>query len=205
MKRLVIVGNGPLGRDWSAHVDAADFVLRFNEPKAGIGLSGTRTDRLMMANSGKPMQRRLRDPALIGSPIFRAAREVVLAYHPDIIQRFFPRPNVLSRIKGRRADWTWATILAFGRAGKTVSVLPRQFYLDGCAALGLSDATMREVFPSTGYFGVWDALERFPAAEWRIELVGFSWAGWRRHAWGDERSFVERAAAEGRLHVLDGG
>ena len=199
----MVVGNGPLSRDFSAEVDSADFVIRFNEPKQGVGLSGTRTDRLYMANSGKPMQRRLNDPALIGSPIFRAAREIVLAYHPQIIARYFRKPNALSRLGGRRADWTAAAISRFGGAGKEIRIMPPQFYLAGCRELGIPEDRLHEVFPSTGFFGIWNELETHPGDAWMVELCGFTWAGWRRHAWGDERSWIEGKVAEGRIVLID--
>lgn len=199
----MVVGNGPLSRDFSDEVDSADFVVRFNEPKQGIGHSGTRTDRLYMANSGKPMQRRLNDPALIGSPIFQAAREIVLAYHPQIIARYFRKPNVLSWLGGRRADWTAASIARFGGAGKEIRIMPPQFYLAGCRELGIPDERLPEVFPSTGFFGIWHELETHAADAWVLELCGFTWAGWRRHAWGDERKWIAAKIAEGRIVLID--
>jgi hypothetical protein len=202
-KRLTIVGNGPIGRDLSAHVDAADFVLRFNEPKASKGMSGVRTDLLFLNNSGKPMQRRLLDPAYIASPIVRAAKEVVFTYHPEIIRRYLVKPNILSRLKGRRADWTMQAIDLLGGAGKEIRILPPAFYEAGCAELGLTEAHMRTVFPSTGYFGIRYALERFQPEDWAIEMCGFSWEGWKRHAWADERGWVERHVAAGRIALVD--
>lgn len=203
MKRLVVVGNGALSRDFSAEVDSADFVIRFNEPKASVGMSGTRTDRLVMANSGKPMQRRLNDPKLVGSTIFQAAGEILFAYHPAIIARYFRKPNLLSRLKGRRADWTLAAIEKFGGAGKTIRIMPPQFYDAGCRALGVPPERMHEVFPSTGFFGIWHALGEFPAPEWRMEVCGFSWQGWQRHAWADERRWIDARVADGRIVLID--
>lgn len=131
-KTLIIVGNAPLPRDLSKEVDAADFVVRFNEPKQSIGMSGTRTDLLMLATSSKPMQRRLRDPGFIRTPTFRAAKEVMLAYHPSIIRMYHPKPNILSRLKGRRSDWTMETVEVVGAAGKEIRIMPPQFYVAGC-------------------------------------------------------------------------
>jgi hypothetical protein len=202
-KRLMVVGNGPLSRDFSAEVESADFVIRFNEPKQGKGLSGTRTDRLYMANSGKPMQRRLNDPDLIRSPIFLSAREIVLAYHPQIIARYFRKPNVLAWLGGRRADWTAASIAKFGGAGKEIRIMPPQFYLAGCRELSIPEERMNEVFPSTGFFGIWHELRTRPAEEWVVELCGFTWAGWRRHTWGDERKWISDRVAEGRIVLID--
>jgi hypothetical protein len=204
-KRLVIVGNGPISRDLSEVVDTADFVLRFNEPKAGIGLSGTKTDRIMMANSGKPMQRRLRDPHLTNLPIFRATKEIVFPYHPDIVARYFPQPNFLSLLKGRRGDWTLQSIEKFGRAGKEVRIMPPQFYLDGCKELGIPDHMMGKLFPSTGYFGIWHILNTFPLDEWRLEVCGFTWQGWQKHAWADERRWVSQKVEMGFVTIIDHG
>lgn len=202
-KRMVIVGNGPLSRDFSHEVDAADFVIRFNEPKASIGMSGVRTDRLIMSNSGKPMQRRLNDPHLIASPIFRAARELMFAYHPRIVARYFRKPPITAWFKGRRADWTLPAIEKFGGAGKEIRIMPPQFYERGCRELGLPAEKMREVFPSTGYFGIWHALEHHSPDEWRIEVCGFSWQGWQRHAWADERRWVADKVERGLLALID--
>lgn len=202
-KRMVIVGSGPISRDFSAHVDAADFVLRFNEPKQGIGLSGTKTDWLMMANSGKPQQRRLDDPSFISSPFFQAAKELIFTYHPSIIAKYFRKPNPLSWLGGRRSDWTVRSIREFGGAGKQIRIMPPQFYEEGCRELGVPHSKMHELFPSTGFFGIWHALETRAPEEWRIEVCGFTWQGWQRHAWMDERRWVTSKVQEGRLVLID--
>lgn len=202
-KTAVIIGNGKLGRDLSPMVDAADFVLRFNEPKLSVGMSGTRTDLLMLATSSKPMQRRLNDPDFYASPTFRAAGAVMLVYHPIILRTYHPKPNILSWLKGRRADWTQQTIERVGGAGKEIRIMPPQFYQDGCATLGLSEAEMHRVFPSTGFFGVYHCLDRFQAEEWDVKLCGFSWEGWKRHSWDGERRFVADHVESGRLTLIE--
>ena len=202
-KKLYIVGNGPIAGDMSATIDAADFVVRFNEPKTAIGVSGSKTDILFLCNAGKPMQRRLADPNFLTSAIMKDAKEVILAYHPLIISRYFPKPNILSRAKGRREDWTLATILALGNVGKTNIVLQADFYYEGCRTLGLPEDKLGKVFPSTGFFGIYYILNRFPAAEWDISVCGFSWTGWKKHAWGDERKWIEEKVQQGLLHVIN--
>lgn len=202
-KTLIIVGNAPLPRDLSREVDAADFVVRFNEPKQSIGMSGTRTDLLILATSSKPMQRRLRDPGFVQTPTFRAAKEVMLAYHPSIMRLYHPKPNILSRLKGRRSDWTAETIEVVGAAGKEIRIMPPQFYTAGCKELGVSEEQLNKVFPSTGFFGIWHMLGKCPAESWDVKLCGFTWEGWKRHAWGDERSWVERQVASGRISIIE--
>lgn len=193
-KRLFIIGNGPLPEDLSTRVDASDHVIRFNEPKASIGMSGTRTDWLFLNNTGKPMQRRVNDPAYPVSPIVQAADLVFFVYHPRIIRDHVIKPNILSRLKGRRADWTGPALEMFGEAGKSVVILSSAYYEEACAAIGVTGDRLSSTFPSTGYFGIRYALERMPAEDWDVEICGFSWQGWKRHAWSDERAWFERMA-----------
>lgn len=200
-KKLFIVGNGPLPHDMSDAVDSADFVVRFNEPKASKGMSGTKTDWLFLNNCGKPMQRRIEDPAYVASPIVRAARWVFLTYHPIAVARYQVKPNILSRIKGRRADWTRAALDMFGKAGKDVVILPVTFYEEGCAELGIPVSEMTKVFPSTGYFGIRYVLREFATQEWDVHICGFTWEGWKRHAWGDERRWVQAMAEKHAITV----
>lgn len=199
-KTLFIVGNGPLPRDLGAEVEAADFVVRFNEPKASIGMSGTKTDWLFLNNSGKPMQRRLVNPDYVRSPIVSAAGTIFFVYHPLTISHYLIRPNPLSWLRGRRADWTRAALDMFGKAGKEVVILPPGLYEAGCAELGLPKDKMRTVFPSTGFFGIRYVLGRF-GPDWQIHICGFSWQGWKRHAWADERAWVEARCRERNITV----
>ncbi len=201
-KTIFIVGNGPIKDNLSEVVDQSDLVLRFNEPKSSKGMSGAKTDILFVCNSGKPMQRRLSDPGYLNSPIVQGASQVIFAYHPRIIAAYFRQPHLLSRLKGRRGDWTLQAIDAFGAVGKSVLILPPRFYTDGCAVLGIPEEARREVFPSTGYFGLTYILQHFDPAEWKIVLCGFSWEGWRRHSWGDERKWVMDKVDQKILNVI---
>ena len=182
-KTIFVVGNGLINDNLSEVIDQSDIVVRFNEPKSSLGKSGVKTDILFVCNSGKPMQRRLSNDAYFSSAIVREASQVIFAYHPQIIAAYFRHPNFLSRLKGRRSDWTLRAVDAFGTVGKSVMILPPQFYENGCAILGVPEAARREVFPSTGYFGLTYVLQNFDPSQWKIMLCGFSWEGWRRHPW----------------------
>lgn len=198
-KEVFIVGNGPLPHDLSERVDAAAHVVRFNEPKASIGWSGTRTDWLFINNSGKPMQRRILNPEYAHSPIVRAADFVFFAYHPMTIRNYLIKPNILSRLSGRKADWTPAALDMFGRSGKKIVILPPSYYEEGCDMLAIPEQERRTVFPTTGFFGIRYTLERFVGGEWDIHICGFSWEGWKRHAWNAERDWLVRQVEERKL------
>ncbi|UXN03985.1 MULTISPECIES: glycosyltransferase family 29 protein [unclassified Bartonella] len=203
-KTCFIVGNGDLSRDFSAEINNADYVLRFNEPRMLGGWAGLKTDCLMLANSGKPMQTKLYDSAFIVSPFFEAARELIFVYHPNIMRRYFKRPLITSRLlKGRKVDWTAEAIKILGEAGKPITIMPPQFYLSACRDIGIEGEGLYKQFPSTGYLGMWRTLKRFWPAEWQINIIGFGFEGWKRHNWDAERQWVETRMEEGVLTLFN--
>lgn len=200
-KRVSIVGNGPVGAGSGAAIDAADVVIRFNEPWQLPDEIGSKTDILFLVNSGKSMQARLANDLYLDSKLFREAKEIILPYHPSVIAKYHRRPNLLSWLKGRRADWTWQTIEALGKRGKPVTVLPASSYEKSCEELGIPRTQMQKLFPSTGFIAIRYALDRFLSPEWHVELHGFGWTGWKRHDWERERSWVRRKIEEGALSL----
>ncbi|MBA3449220.1 MAG: glycosyltransferase family 29 protein [Pseudaminobacter sp.] len=190
-QRLAIVGNGPVADGLAEQIDASDMVIRFNEPAGGPDRIGIRTDILFLMNSGKSMQARLSTPDFWRSPYFAGASRVILPYHPSIIAKYHPRPNILSRLKGRKADWTAETLEMCGKAGKQAIVLPPEFYEESCEALGIAPAARNRVFPSSGFLGIRYALLELATPPEDIALYGFSWQGWKRHDWGAERAWSE--------------
>jgi len=169
----------------------------------GQGWSGTKTDCLMLCNSGKPMQLKLASDDFLHSSYLQAARELILVYHPSIIRRFFKRPLITSRLlHGRKRDWTWDCIEKLGNRGKKITILPPQFYLQSCSELGITETDLKKIFPSTGYLGIQYMLLQCPQDEWTITLTGFSWQGWKRHAWGQEEEWVRKQIADGRLNFI---
>jgi hypothetical protein len=188
--------------DYGAKVDSAEVVIRFNEPSQPPEKIGVKTDLLFLVNSGKSMQARLSNAAYLGSNLFQEARSIVLPYHPWVIATYHGSPNLFSRLKGRRADWTRKTIEVLGLLGKPVTVLPVSFYEQSCQELGIQRNDMRKVFPSTGLLGIRYALENFAGPDWRVEICGFGWTGWKRHDWVQERDWVAQRLEQQILHEL---
>lgn len=189
--RIAIVGNGPVEGRPGAHIDSADIVVRFNEPADAPETTGVKTDILFLMNSGKTMQARLSNPEFRRSRFFAGAARIILPYHPSIIARYHPKPNLLSRLKGRRADWTAETVDLCRQAGKEILILSPEFYEESCAELGIAQAARNQVFPSTGFLGIRYMLQEVAKTPEEIVLYGFSWQGWKRHDWDGERDWAQ--------------
>jgi hypothetical protein len=127
---------------------------------------------------------------------------VILPYHPSVIARYHPKPNPLSRLKGRRADWTEKAVDVFGAAGKEVTILPPDFYEECCEELGIGAGERRKTFPSTGFLAVIYAMREYSPAGWAINLFGFGWQGWKRHDWEAERKWVKAKISSEQVKVV---
>lgn len=192
-----IVGNGPVEGKVREVIDASGVVIRFNEPTHPADVAGTRTDILFIANSGKTMQQRLAGRSFRSCPAFVAARKVVLPYHPEILARYHQRPSLLSRLKGRKLDWTTETVAMCRDAGKEIEILEPASYEACCAAIGIAHHDRRRIFPSSGILALHHVLTVLRVPGSRIHLSGFTWDGWKRHPWLEERAWAQ--------HVLSGG
>ncbi|MDQ0997071.1 hypothetical protein QFZ34_002253 [Phyllobacterium ifriqiyense] len=201
-KRIVIVGNGPVRPGVAHAIDSADIVIRFNEAVIIPELTGSKTDILFLMNSGKSMQARLETPSYWQEPFVRDAKEIILPYHPSIVRQYHPRPNLLSRLKGRKADWTAETLKKVQALGKKTTVLSAEFYYETCRILDISTSDFSKIFPSSGVLAIRYVIETLGTDSTRVEFCGFSWQGWKRHSWGNEQHWVDEQIQQGRIFPL---
>ncbi len=201
-KRIVIVGNGPVATGVAHLIDSADLVVRFNEAVIDPSLTGNKTDILFLMNSGKSMQARLQTPSYWREPFVQDAKEVILPYHPSIVKQYHPRPNLLSRMKGRKADWTAETLKKLEAMGKKATILSPEFYYETCRILDIDTDDLNKVFPSSGFLAIRYAIETLRTDSTQIEFCGFSWQGWKRHSWGNEEHWVDEQVQQGRISPL---
>ncbi len=174
VKRISLVGNGPVARATAGEIDRADLVVRINRGDL-CGVAGRRTDLLI-----------LRDPDQIARSIAKGDPMNPLAQRGAGRLLFLAPPQ---EPKDRAlVDW-----LAGGKPVEYLSPDLRPRLNERLARFeGVKDPK-----PSTGACALWYLLEQFPAA--RINLYGFSHAGWEGHAWDAERTWVDELAAQGRV------
>ncbi|PWW02077.1 hypothetical protein DFR52_102744 [Hoeflea marina] len=200
MKTVAIVGNGPLEEADKRFVGAADIVTRFNlVPREHLALSD-RTDEHFLSCSSKQVGDYLAAGSYESDPCFRNAGRIVLPYHPGIIAACMPQPSWLSRLKGRRADWTSVCERAAARFGKQLVILTEEDYRSACRALGIGGEG-RDFYPSSGYLAVMRALKIYQPSMHRIHLLGFGFQGWKRHPWPAEEAAIRALHAQDRLSL----
>lgn len=199
--QIMVVGNAPLNEDFSALIDRADEVIRFNRANNFGGHGGTRTTVLCLANWGEIGRKIAKRRLLTGLPCF-----------PEVREFWFSRPSFhessfLWRKHWRRdfdnLDYSNAIVRRNSLRARTRIFFGADIYrrcLELCRIE--QDVQIPKMQPSTGFLGLQYVLQRYGACGATITLVGFTFAGWERHPWQAEQAVVEALEHEGRIRWL---
>ncbi|QSW95731.1 Urease operon accessory protein [Rhizobium lentis] len=195
----MIVGNGEVGEGQAGMIDAADFVIRFNDCRS-YGAGGSRTDAVAVCNTGRPAK------AMLGSPEWRvhpgvvAAREIWSVRDPEKFAAM-REPLAVSHpdLDDFCDDYTNAFAAFCAETGKTHVVVGKAVHEAVDASLS-AFAPEPYVVPSSGMIVVAEVMNKFAEAE--VMLAGFGHAGWEWHPFAAERQLVDSSIAAGRLTRL---
>ncbi|EJJ29795.1 hypothetical protein [Rhizobium sp. CF142] len=197
----MIVGNGEVGEGGAKIIDAADFVIRFNECRS-YGAGGTHTDVVAVCNTGRPAKAmlcseswRIHPGVVEASEIwsvrdpekFAAMRALLAASHPEL-DDFCD-------------DYTNQFSVFCAEAGKVHRIVDKEVHEAVDQALS-AFSPAPYVVPSSGMIVIGEVLDRFPDDE--VTLAGFGHVGWEWHPFAAEKQLVDSHIAAGRLRRLAG-
>ncbi|MBB3350937.1 hypothetical protein FHT70_000846 [Rhizobium sp. BK049] len=199
IKKIVIVGNGEIGEGQAGIIDAADFVIRFNDCRS-YGTGGSRTDAVAVCNTGRPAK------AMLGSPEWRAhpgvvsAREIWSVRDPEKFAAM-RAPLAVSHpdLDDFCDDYTDAFAAFCAETGKAHIVIGKTVHEAVDASLSAFEPAPY-VVPSSGMIVTAEVLDKYAEAE--VMLAGFGHVGWEWHPFAAERQLVDTYVAAGRLTRL---
>ncbi|MDK4734556.1 Urease operon accessory protein [Rhizobium sp. CNPSo 3490] len=199
IKKIVIVGNGEIGEGEAGIIDAADFVIRFNDCRS-YGTGGSRTDAVAVCNTGRPAK------AMLGSPEWRAhpgvvsAREIWSVRDPEKFAAM-RAPLAVSHpdLDDFCDDYTDAFAAFCAETGKAHIVIGKTVHEAVDASLSAFEPAPY-VVPSSGMIVTAEVLDKYAEAE--VMLAGFGHVGWEWHPFAAERQLVDTYVAAGRLTRL---
>lgn len=200
-RSIMIVGNGPVAEGTAAIVDAADFVVRFNFSR-NYERAGTRTDAIVVCNTGRPAH------AMLGSAEWResasvlATAEIWSVRDPAKFAALKPvlavsHPHLDDFCDDRTEDFAAFAL----SSGKLHSIIPASVHEDVDAVLA-GHGEEPYVVPSSGLIAMFHILCHARFVQSEIVLAGFSHEGWDGHPFAAERRLVDSLVAEGRLRRL---
>ncbi|MBX5137829.1 Urease operon accessory protein [Rhizobium lentis] len=199
IKKIVIVGNGEIGEGQAGIIDAADFVIRFNDCRS-YGTGGSRTDAVAVCNTGRPAK------AMLGSPEWRAhpgvvsAREIWSVRDPEKFAAM-RAPLAVSHpdLDDFCDDYTDAFAAFCAETGKAHIVIGKTVHEAVDASLSAFEPAPY-VVPSSGMIVTAEVLDKYAEAE--VMLAGFGHVGWEWHPFAAERQLVDTYVAASRLTRL---
>ncbi|MBB2696558.1 Urease operon accessory protein [Rhizobium phaseoli] len=199
--KIVIVGNGEVGEGEAGIIDAADFVVRFNDCRS-YGAGGSRTDAVAVCNTGRPAKAMLGSREWRTHPGVKSAREIWSVRDPDKFAAM-RAPLAVSHpdLDDFCDDYTDAFSAFCAETGKMHVVIDTSIHEAVDASLS-AFAPAPYVVPSSGMIVIAEVLSKFPGAE--VMLAGFGHVGWEWHPFAAERQLVDSYIAAGRLRRLGG-
>ncbi len=197
MKRIFIIGNAPNQEPISDIFSKQDIVVRFNHPTSEcLERYGSRTDILFTINTWKFILKCIQIN-LLEDAWLNQCKEIVLPYHPSILQNYHRQPSWFSAFfKGKKIDGSNEALAYFGQQFP-VKFLSRSFYLDCCSLLNIQENELKDKVPSTGFLAIIHYLKTCPDAQ--IYIHGFSWEGWEGHEWDAEKDIMKRLLNEQKI------
>lgn len=191
-----VIGNGAVKNPNNILIKTSEIVVRFNKPPSEHLKNYPKTDILVISNSSKQSSKLLNTRDYIESPPFRDALKLVFPYSQEVIQRYMPKPNLFSKIRGRRADLTNQCIRAAMSTNKEHEILSTQIYHDVCNKLNIETSHLRSIFPSSGIMAIQGLLDKF-GLNIQVHAFGFGFQGWKHHKWPAERQYMHELATNG--------
>ncbi|MBX4859176.1 Urease operon accessory protein [Rhizobium sophorae] len=197
----MIVGNGEVADAEAGIIDAADFVVRFNDCRS-YGAGGSRTDAVAVCNTGRPAKAMLGSREWHAHPGVVAAGEIWSVRDPEKFAAM-RAPLAVSHpeLDDFCDDYTNEFTAFCANTGKGHVVIGKAVHEAVDASLS-AFAPSPYVVPSSGMIVIAEVLSRYAEAE--VTLAGFGHAGWEWHPFSAERQLVGSYIAAGRLKRLGG-
>lgn len=197
----MIVGNGSVAEGAADLIDAADFVIRFNDCRS-FGRAGRRTDVIAVCNTGRPARNMIQSETWRESAPVGACSQIWSVRDPGKFDEM-RRPLAISHpeLDDFCDDYTEAFRTFAEGQGKAHGVIDRRVHEAMDAALSAHQPPPY-VVPSSGMVVIGELLDNPAYAQDAISIAGFSHEGWDGHPFAAEKRLVDAYVAQGLLHRL---
>ena len=204
MKKIFVIGNGPVNKDYSEAIDTSDVVVRFNKMDNYNLHTGTKTDIWVQSSNKTLLQRLIDNPKQIESKTNLNFRDSIKSISQIIftIPAFFPikADSVIAQERNERRN----AVIEFLNY---YALLEHPFKLIEFPTNYLLDINPQKWFsehqcPSNGYLFTRFLIDSPEYLDYQIILVGFSWEGWVGHPWEFEKKYLQTMVLNKEIEIL---
>jgi len=199
--RVALIGGGSVDPRLSREIDSHDCVIRFNRA-SNWGVAGTKTDVLVLCNTGAAAKAFLDDFHSISAGALASSTIVWFTTPRNIVDRETAHLGYDPQIT---SDYSHE--LTMRMLGKPFRFLPDEVHDLTRSELNLADKQR----PSSGALIIAHFLKHQSSSRrHQLTLYGFSHEGWEGHSWSSERAFADRlewvkrgnCGSDGRLEAF---
>lgn len=189
---VLIIGNGPVEKDFSETLNSFDRVVRFNMCANMPRFLGHKCTDLWLVSKGK--QGIKFTAAFPAVDIDRVQNVMITDPQPNRFMQFFYRliKRKGSIDHGDEITLKYSTYANVERiTHKAKEALLKRLYTFG-------KPVCKAKAPSSGML----AIEYFLQQQAQVYIVGFGFKGWKRHPWNLEKRYVESLIKQHKIQLL---
>lgn len=200
MKKLLIIGNGPVFNHYEPLLNDAKVIVRFNSAKRIGDYDHGRQTILAICNTGAPGKYFLNQNYLEKSDDFNQCESLLIPRverchieHFNTIKKSFPKYHK-KELKSYSDE-----ILPYLKASAKNVILISEELNKKCFEKIKAISKKPFICPSTGFITLNYILENSNFADYEIHLLGFGFRGWKGHPWAAERQIIRKLSLEKRI------
>lgn len=204
VKRLSVIGNGVIHKDWSKTIDTSDVVVRFNNLNNYNLNSGTKTSIWVLSSNKILLNRFVENPKSIEE---RTKLNLTESLQSSLnlffsIPIFFPTKGK-SQIEQDNKERTEAVnqfLNHFNLIEHPFRII--EFPINYLFDLQPEKWLPNYECPSNGYLITRLLTDSHEYSDYEINLIGFTWEGWEGHPWEFEKRYLEEMERKKLIQIL---
>lgn len=195
MKKILIIGNAKVHRDYKNLFNSANLIVRFNNPRLLGDFDDGRTDYLSIGDTGNPalifllqIKNRVNNNFY---KIYKKSKNIIFSRNSDSHKKhflkqkdFFKKSHLESHLS--IADFFIPELKKDNKIATYVSKKDNDYCFKK-----LSDiSNPRFICPSTGFLTIHYFLRSPKFNNYEKILIGFTFKGWKGHPWSAEKKVL---------------
>ncbi len=204
-KRICVIGNAKLKTDSSHIEDTSDMVMRINDCKNYDGLSGQKTDAVLVNNIGGSAESYVTGMPFKNNQICSKAKTFIIVRDYEVHREF--RLSTKQEFTVNFRDHKEEIVSSNGIPADKLEIFSKDFNVFVFNAL----LKMREglpvqepfLMPSTGMFAILYAVKLREIFELEAIMLGFKFQGWGGHPWSLEKRLCAGLIRSGKIRLQE--
>ncbi|GAB1401600.1 hypothetical protein MASR1M68_05110 [Elusimicrobiota bacterium] len=186
--RLLILGNAPLRENLSEFIDTSDIVLRFNDAFYYGFNTGRKVDILCITNTGSSSLSIATNREILRKKINEKVSEIWFPRDSDYHKKYIIE-NHIDYTLNEFDDYSHEIISSNHLNDKIIKKFSKEFNKTVFNKV-ITYNPSYFICPSTGIMALEYIISDERFSEFEKILVGFTFEGWKGHAWSEEQKII---------------